>query len=303
MLSNQYDKLPSQNLSCFETQGDSRRLTSRPSSASPSNVAKLLWRLASLVTRGCFRGDLSRGLNMERAEPFSAFNLSLTSLECSLLFTTERMPEDTYLSTCSFFSSLLLPTNFLAWKGLAISSVSPKSCLLFPFTWPRWSTSSTPRWVLWVFFCNLNEDQQLCGIWKFYSHNYSVYWSQRLGATLSFFFAISKCPLRLIDALSQPGWRSCIQKGKRKSILIMSKASPCLWSLYLSFGLILLPRVPKDSWLNPYVKSSTEMSKTQFIFQCNLHETVRSVFNHFLWWWEMVPEASTMTEATLRCCQ
>lgn len=50
---------------------------------------------------------LSKGINVENAEPFSAFNISLTFLECSLIFTTERKSEDTYRSNVLifFFSS------------------------------------------------------------------------------------------------------------------------------------------------------------------------------------------------------
>lgn len=69
----------------------------RSSLAWPPHIAKLLWLPPSVVMFQ--RWPLSRAHSVERADPFSAFSVSLTSRECSLLFATERASEDTYLSS------------------------------------------------------------------------------------------------------------------------------------------------------------------------------------------------------------
>lgn len=129
----------------------------RPSFAWPPHIAKLLWPPPSVVMFQ--RWPLSRAPSVERAEPFSAFSVSLTSRECSLLFATERASEDTYLSSSLtvLFSSpshnVSRPEEF--GHG-------------FTLTWPRWRTPSTAQWVPWVvYFHNLKGQRRLNGTWKF----------------------------------------------------------------------------------------------------------------------------------------
>lgn len=104
---------------------------------------------------GCrvFQRWPSRGLNVARAGPFSALSVSLTSLESSLLFTTERTSEDTYRTDTLIFLFSSPSHQFpRPERGWAFFSTSPKFYLLFKVTWSRWGVPSTPQCIPWTYF-------------------------------------------------------------------------------------------------------------------------------------------------------
>ena len=107
-----------------------------------------------LPARWCFQGDIFLELSVwgGQSPPLpSPWPSPLWKLLCSSLWRGPQKTPSLALSRCS----LLLPIHFLGLKRLDVAFISPKSCLLFTFTWHRGSTLSTAQWVPWVYFHNL----------------------------------------------------------------------------------------------------------------------------------------------------
>lgn len=172
----------------------------------------------------CFQGDIFLELSVWGGQSPSLPSPLPSPLWKVLSSSLWRGPQKTP-SVAFSHCSLLLPRHFLGLKRLGIAFVSPKSCLLFTFTWHGWSTPPQHSESLECIFITSKDNKG-----SVEPENSSLrtivclFWFLRPSINLLFFFKASKCPMRLMDALGKQGWISCTQKGRRKSTLMIFNA-------------------------------------------------------------------------------